>query len=50
MNYDSKDVVNDNCPSTHTGIRSINIDSLNIRYGCQYLPETKEEVKEIKNN
>lgn len=48
MNYDSKDVVNDNCPSTHTGIRSINIDSLNIRYGCQYLPETKEEVKEIK--
>lgn len=48
INYDSKDVVNDNCPSTHTGIRSINIDSLNIRYGCQYLPETKEEVKEIK--
>lgn len=48
LNYDSKDVIKDNYPSTDIGIRSINIDSLNIRYGCQYLPETKEEVKEIR--
>ena len=48
LNYDSKDVVNDNNHSTDIGIRSIDVDSLNIRYGCQYLPETKEEVKEIR--
>lgn len=48
LNYDSKGSTAYDSQDKDSGLRSIDIDSLNIRNGCQYLPETKEEVISIK--